>query len=63
MRNTLVLPPPLASIDDDSRDDLRARFRDSGSDRVLWVTHDPADAEHADVVVSIEGDRLGQTAP
>ncbi|MEM8707443.1 MAG: ATP-binding cassette domain-containing protein [Actinomycetota bacterium] len=61
--NTLLLDEPLAAIDESSRDGLRSLIFDSGSERVVWVTHDPTDAERADHVVSISGGRLDQTAP
>ena len=51
--STLLLDEPLASIDDHSRDDLRRRLRESGSTRVVWVTHDPSDLSHADRVISL----------
>lgn len=60
--NTVLLDEPLASIDERSKDDLRALFRNSGSERVVWVTHDPADAEQADVVVSVADGGVDQTA-
>ena len=61
--NTLLLDEPLASVDEESKELLRDRFLDSGSQRVLWVTHDPADAERADLIVSIKDGHVGQTAP
>ena len=61
--NTLLLDEPLASVDEESKDLLRHRFLDSGSQRVLWVTHDRADAERADLIVSIKDGHVGQTAP
>ena len=61
--NTLLLDEPLASVDEESKELLRHRFLDSGSQRVLWVTHDPADAERADLIVSIKDGHVGQTAP
>lgn len=60
---TLLMDEPLAAIDEGSKDDFRRLFREHGAERVLWVTHDPVDAEHADLVVSIADGRVEQTAP
>ena len=60
---TLLMDEPLAAIDDHSKDDFRRLFREHRAERVLWVTHDPVDAEHADLVVSIADGRVEQTDP
>ncbi|MEO0492621.1 MAG: ATP-binding cassette domain-containing protein [Actinomycetota bacterium] len=61
--NTLLLDEPLAAIDESSRAGLRTLMLDSTAERVLWVTHDPTDAERTDHVVSIVNGRLDQTGP
>lgn len=52
----LLIDEPLASVDVDSRDDLRALIRSSAAGRTtLVVSHDPADVEAlADRVVTLQ---------
>jgi molybdate transport system ATP-binding protein len=53
----LLIDEPLASVDVDSRDDLRALIRSSAAGRTtLVVSHDPADVDAlADRVVELHG--------
>lgn len=53
----LLIDEPLASVDVDSRDELRALIRSSAAGRTtLVVSHDPADVEAlADRVVELRG--------
>lgn len=50
---TLLLDEPLASIDERARADMRRCIAAAGSTRVVWVTHDPADLDHVDQVISL----------
>ena len=49
--DTILLDEPLASIDENGRADIRRVLRHLDAPRVVWVTHDPADAEGADSAV------------
>lgn len=49
----LLLDEPLASVDDQSRPALRDLLINTEHPTVVWVTHDPADAEFADAAVTI----------
>ena len=50
---TLLLDEPLAAIDEAGRAEVGSILRSLDARRIVWVTHDPADASDADVVVSI----------
>lgn len=58
----LLLDEPLASVDDETRSLLRARLTVTDHEAVVWVTHDPADAELAASTVSIDRAGIRQTA-
>ena len=60
--STLLLDEPLGAIDESSRHDLRALFENCDAERVVGVTHDPTDADRADLVVSAADGRIEQTA-
>lgn len=57
----VLLDEPLAAVDEPSRDDLRTLLAGIEAEHVLWVTHDPADAERAARHVSVEDGRVRQT--
>lgn len=52
--STILLDEPLASIDEAGTSDMRRLLHDLDTPRVVWVTHDPADAVGADHVVSLD---------
>ena len=59
---TLLLDEPLAAIDEAGRAEVGSLLRSLDTHRIVWVTHDPADAGDADVVVSIRDGVVRQTA-
>ncbi|NDH84123.1 MAG: ATP-binding cassette domain-containing protein [Acidimicrobiia bacterium] len=59
---TLLLDEPLAAIDEAGRAEVGSLLRSLDTRRIVWVTHDPADAGDADVVVSIRDGVVRQTA-
>ena len=59
---TLLLDEPLAAIDEAGRAEVGALLRSLDTRRIVWVTHDPADAGDADVIVSIQDGVVRQTA-
>lgn len=46
--STILLDEPLASIDEAGTADIRGLLHELDTPRVVWVTHDPADANDAD---------------
>lgn len=52
--STILLDEPLASIDEAGKADLRRILHDLDTPRVVWVTHDPADAVGADHHVNLD---------
>ena len=46
--STILLDEPLASIDESGTADIRRLLHDLDTPRVVWVTHDPADAVGTD---------------
>ena len=52
--STIGLDEPLASIDEAGTAEIRRLLHDLATPRVVWVTHDPADAVGADHVVHLE---------
>lgn len=59
-RAVVLLDEPLAAVDDPGRDELRRLLTSVAADHVLWVTHDPADAESADRRVTVADGRVRQ---
>ena len=49
----LLLDEPLASVDDQSRTALRDLLINTEHRAVVWVTHDPDDAEFADATLTL----------
>ena len=49
----LLLDEPLASVDDQSRTALRDLLISTDHRTVVWVTHDPDDAEFSDTTVTL----------
>ncbi len=60
--DTLLLDEPLASVDDDSRGDLRDRLTTTAHATVIWVTHEPSDADIADAVITLDRTGISQSA-
>lgn len=56
----LLLDEPLASVDDQSRSDLRDLLVNTEHRTVIWVTHDPGDAEFADTTVTLTANQADQ---
>ena len=46
--STILLDEPLGAIDETGTTDIRRLLLDHDTPRVIWVTHDSADAENAD---------------
>jgi molybdate transport system ATP-binding protein len=57
----LLLDEPLASIDDESRADIRTSLLALERACVVWVTHDPADSAENPSRISIDGTGVRQT--
>ena len=57
----VLLDEPLAAVDEGGRDELRRLLVDADVDHVLWVTHDPADADRAPQRVSVADGRVRPT--
>ena len=55
----LLLDEPLASVDDQSRTALRDLLINADHRTVVWVTHDPDDAEFADATVTLQSHNSG----
>lgn len=52
--STILLDEPLASIDEAGTADIRQVLLELDTPRVVWVTHDPADAAGADHQISLD---------
>lgn len=53
--STILLDEPLASIDEAGTADIRGLLHELDTPRVVWVTHDPADAVGADHQITLGG--------
>ena len=51
--STILLDEPLASIDETGTADIRRLLHELDTPRVVWVTHDPADALDADHQITL----------
>ena len=58
----LLLDEPLAGVDDVSRAILREQLTSPPHPTVIWVTHDPADAELSDRAMTVDGTVIRETA-
>ena len=58
----LLLDEPLASVDDQSREDLRDLLTSTEHRTVVWVTHDPDDARYADTTLTLTSRTLNRAS-
>jgi molybdate transport system ATP-binding protein len=52
--NILLLDEPLAATDEESRRTLRELIINAPHSTVLWVTHDPVDADRGDLRITVD---------